>query len=195
MAGGDMVFETVPQLTRRLGDSLMAGQNNATILLGRDRVDGLNTGYGRVDSPGAGVGAGAIHLVVGRASENPSIIDDRASVYLSSKADPDIMAGTDGIGAPHKAESAVIMRADCVRITARNDMKLSVGKAYITLSADGGITLEGDISLGKSAAQRMIRGDAFALFWSTLVIPTPAGPSSPPPPLPDSVFSPRVKVG
>src|SRR6266568_3791451 len=129
----DMVFEQVPRLLRRSGDASFAGANNATILLGRDCLGNVDSGYGSIDAPGQGKGAGSIHMSVGRSSEDPSITDDSATVYVSSKTDPDLAAGTEGIGTTRKGVSGVVLRADCVRISSRTDFKLSVGKAYITI--------------------------------------------------------------
>lgn len=192
----DMVFEHVPRLLRRVGDNLIAGANNATVLLGRDRLGPVDSGYGTLEGPTKGMGAGAIHLIVGRQGENPSIPEDRATVYLSALTDPDLAAGTQdvGLGPRVTAASAVIGRADCVRISARTDFKISVGKAYITVESNGSVVIEGDVQLGEAAAERIIRGDTFAKFWSTVTVPTPMGPSGPPPPIPENAFSPRNKV-
>lgn len=191
----DMVYEDVPRLVRRVGDNLVAGTNNATILLGRDRLGSVDSGYGSRRSSGKGIGAGAIHSIVGRKSEDPSITDDAATVYISARTDPDLAAGTLGIGTQDRiTRSAVIMRADCVRISPRADLKISVGNAFLTMDQTGAIIIEGDVSLGVDAAERIIRGDAFATFWNTVTLPTPMGPSGPPPPLPNAVFSPRNKV-
>ena len=81
-----------------------------------------------------------------------------------------------------------------MRISARTDMKVSVGKAYLLIDSSGAIVIEGDVSLGEGAAERIMRGDAFAQFWSTVTVPTPMGPSGPPPPIPETVFSPRNLV-
>jgi hypothetical protein len=189
----DMVYERVPRLLRRVGDSLLAGENNATLLLGRDRVGGVDSGYGAIGSSD-GKGAGAIHLVVGRNAEDPSFTDDAATGYLSAKNDPDTMAGTDSFGEVRRAVSAVLVRADCVRVVPRTDLKVSVGKAYILVESSGRIVIEGDISLGKEARERLILADAFSTFWNSVTVPTPAGPSGPPPPLPDNVFSTQSKA-
>lgn len=190
----DMVFEEVPRLKRRAGDWCAAGQNNSSLLLGRDRLGSIDSGYGSLDSPGGGRDAGAIHAIVGRRGEDPSIADDRATVYLSAKTDPDFAADTSRIGSERKSASAVIMRADCMRLTARTDLKVSVGSAYLLIDSSGRVVIEGDVSLGEGAADRIMRGDAFAKFWSTVTVPTPMGPSGPPPPIPENVFSPSNKV-
>lgn len=190
----DMVFEEVPQIRRRIGDMVVAGANNSTILLGRDRVGAIDSGYGARGSSSGGAKAGAIHLMAGRVGEDPSISEDAATVYLSAKTDPDANAATDSFGEVRKEKSAVIMRADCVRIVPRMDFKLSVGSAYLLMDSSGKVTIEGDVSLGEGAAERIIRGEKWSQFWNTVTVPTPMGPSGPPPPIPESVFSPRNKV-
>lgn len=190
----DMVYEDVPRLSRRSGDMCIAGANNAAILLGRDRRDRIDSGYGTVTGEKQGKKSGSVHVVVGRSTEDPSIVDDMATIYLSSMTDPDYGIGTESIGPVRKGTSGIVMRADCVRISSRADFRLSVGKAYLTMESSGKIVIEGDVSLGADAAERMIRGDAFSTFWNTVTVPTPMGPSGPPPPIPGSVFSQRNKV-
>lgn len=190
----DMVYEDVPLLSRRQGDNVVAGQNNATILLGRDRDGSVDTGYGSRTHSGGGKGAGAIHAVVGRQSEDPDLWNDDATVYLSAKSDPDTQARTGKIGGRQTETSAVIMRADCVRVVPRTDFKVSVGSAYLLMTSEGKIVLEGDVQLGEGAAERLIRGEAFAAVWAVHGHPTPVGMSGPPQPLPQNVFSPTNKV-
>lgn len=186
----DPIYEEFPRLNTRAGDMQVASQNNSTILLGRDRVSDVTSGYGTQK------GAASIHVVVGRKGEDPVVTDDAATLYLSQKSDADLQAGTSGIGSQDRlGRPTAVLRADCVRIAPRVDIKISVGKAYMTMTADGKIVLDGEIQFGEGATDRILKGDEFAKFWSTLTIPTPVGPTSPPPPLPASVFSSRtVKV-
>lgn len=191
----DMVYEDVPFVSRREGDNLIAGQNNSTILLGRDRNGSVDSGYGSSTS-GGGRGAGAMHLVVGRKGNDPSVKDDAATLYLSARSDPDAQAGTESVQGSQKSKSAAVMRADCVRVSPRSDFKVSVGKAYLFIASDGRIIVEGDVQLGEGAAERIIRGDTFINQVFTLhKHPTAVGPSGPPiDPVPPSVFSNRNKV-
>lgn len=190
----DMVYEDVPRMSRRVGDNVVAGANNSTIVLGRDRIDGVDSGYGTVAHSDKGTSAGSIHLVVGRKGEDFDFQGDAATLYLSQRNDPDTVAETGAIGSAKTSKSAIVGRADCMRMVSREDFKLSVGKAYLTVSSDGKIVLEGDIQLGADAADRIIRGDKFAQFWLTHTHPTAVGPSGPPPPIPEACLAPRAKV-
>jgi len=192
----DMVYEDVPRLDRRTGDSMLANQNNATILLGRDRLDGVDTGYGSLDSSTKGRDAGAIHLMAGRRGEDPSFSNDASTAYLSAKSDPDRHAGTESIGSVSTGVSALLMRADCVRVVPRTDFKLSVGKAYLIVQSDGKVVIEGDVSLGEGASERILRGDTFVkVVHVPHTHPTAVGMSGPPAqPVPEAVYSPSNKV-
>lgn len=182
----DAVYEKVPLLQRRTGDNLLASQNNSTILLGRDRNGNVDSGYGNSKN------AAAIHLTTGRLTEDPSTKNDAATVYISSKTDPDEQVGTT-FGRQQKEVSAVILRGDCLRLTSRTDIKISVGQAYILMTSDGKIVIDGDISLKESASDKALKANAFAAFWNTVIVMTPQGPASPLPPLPQSVFS-SIKI-
>lgn len=188
----DIVKESVPRLDRRVGDHVIAGANNATIVLGRDRIDSVSSGYGSALSADGGKGAGAIHMAVGRRTEDPSVESDPASLYLSERSDPDRIVASPGPAVTSR--SSLIGRADCVRVSAREDIKISVGKAYITMNSSGQIIVEGDIALEENASQSIMRGEAFSAFWNNVRVPTPAGLSGPLPPIPPSIFTKRSKV-
>jgi hypothetical protein len=120
-----------PIFNNTLSEKVIQGQDNTWIVFGRDRPSDWDSGYG-----GKGhLKAGSIDIVVGRlsamdASENPGPVNsntgmDAARVYLSQKADIDeyynLSAGTTGLS---KALSAVAVKADAVRIIARDSLKL-----------------------------------------------------------------------
>lgn len=156
----DILKEDVPRFRQRRGDMVVSGPNNATIVLGRDRRDGRETGHG--DKPGSG----AITIVVGREGEDPSLPNDRATVYLSSRSDPDDVLGT-GQGGRQSEVSTVVAHADCVRIVARTDVKVVVGRAYLHMKADGSVVVEGDIKLGENASEHLIRQS----YHSSVMLP------------------------
>lgn len=110
----------------------LQGSDNTFIILGRDRPGGWDSGYG-----GQGhLKAGAIDIVVGRLSSvdartvkgklvNPNFGSDAARIYLSQKTDVDVnFAIPDGQTGSSKALSAIAIKADAVRVIARESLKL-----------------------------------------------------------------------
>ncbi len=158
----DILVEVVPRLTKRAGDAAFASANNSTILLGRDRIGSVDSGYG------SGSNAGAMHLIVGRSKTDPSLIDDSATIYLSMRSDPDLLVQTEKVGKTQRSMSAVLVRADCVRIVPRTDMKISVGNSYLSM-VDGSVVIESaSISLGNGGADHAVLGDAYRNAESSL---------------------------
>ena len=124
--------------------AFLQNDNNAFVVLGRDRPASLASGYGGQGATGAGM----IDLVAGRLSSTRSVIGfkrrdkktltgnnfaaDAARVYISQMANIDeyfglpdakpfqIMSST--------ARSAVGAKADHVRIIGRNDVKIYAGR-------------------------------------------------------------------
>lgn len=120
-----------PIFLQSASEKVVKGQNNTYIVLGRDRPGGLDSGYG-------GKGhekAGAIDIVAGRLSSvdattlngyvDPSFGADGARVYLSQKTDVDTNFGIiEGRTGSSIALSAVALKADDIRVIARNSLKL-----------------------------------------------------------------------
>ncbi len=129
--------------------------NNAFIVIGNDRVDKANTGYG-----GKGhTQSDAIDIVAGmggfspqeedsggrKRKQNPSFFVDAARIYVSQKTDVDknfgigefarydntkamslIPPGDEEIG-PYGAKSAVAVKADNVRLIGRESIRIVTG--------------------------------------------------------------------
>lgn len=189
MASG-VVREDVPQFRKRVGDNVLAGSNNSLIVLGRDRPAGVESGYE--------TGAGTVHIVVGRAGSDPSFSRDRAFVYVSARTDVD-----SNLGLPERAprgSSAAIVKSDAVRIVADSAV-IKIGRAVLTMSADGRITIDGDISLGEGAVSRLVKGELLVQQLLTHIHPyvqgqPQTGPAVYPsdPTLQTILASPLVKV-
>jgi len=131
---GDPLQEGVPQLVPTYTEKEIAGNNNTSIILGRDRRSTRYTGYG-----GAGhTQAGAIDIVVGRGSwkarscekdqlawVNPDFEKDAARIYISQKSDVDkyfqIAQGSIG---DSEARSSITVKADALRLVGREGIKL-----------------------------------------------------------------------
>jgi hypothetical protein len=133
--GGGILLEGVPNYVKADNEKVVAGDNNTWIVLGRDRPSSRVSGYGgRGDTQ-----AGSIDIVVGRmASEakslnennqsistDPNFQTDSARIHISQKTDVDdnfnLVSGKVGNS---KTKSAVAMKADGIRIIAREGIKL-----------------------------------------------------------------------
>ncbi|MBV04279.1 MAG: hypothetical protein CML45_07780 [Rhodobacteraceae bacterium] len=135
------LLEKVPKFNRAECELVFKNHNNAWIVLGRDRPDALDSGKG-----GAGeTKAGAIDICVGRMGFDPddnATVDnnfkgDAARIYISQRTDVDrnfaMPAGSRGMA---EEKSAIAMRADEIRINARNGIKLVTG-VYGKLNSSG----------------------------------------------------------
>jgi len=132
------VVEVNPNYNNTDAETVTKGLHNAFIILGRDRPRGIDSGYG-------GVGAtqcGTIDIVAGLGGANAKQVDeedkmvftdkspelDSARIYLSQRTDVD-----DNFNLPKgrvgqaKAKSAVAVKADAVRLIARDGIKLVTG--------------------------------------------------------------------
>jgi hypothetical protein len=120
-----------PDFNRTLSETVYEGQHNTWIVLGRDRPGGWNSGYGGLGH----LKAGAIDIVAGRLSAldsrtnsgpvNPSTAADAARIYLSQKTDIDVNYSIpDGVTGKSSALSGIAIKADAVRVIARDSLKL-----------------------------------------------------------------------
>lgn len=150
--------EFVPQYKNSSVDRVIENQDkgvNSFIVLGKDRPAGLNTGYG-----GKGhTQASAIDIVVGRYSAIPMGVEidlgnspkptkypavdpdftyDAARIYISQKADIDEYFGlTAGKVGNSLGKSAIALKADGVRIIAREGVKI-ISSGADSLNSQGG---------------------------------------------------------
>ena len=130
------MIEPTPAFYQADCEKVIKGQNSSYIVLGRDRVNSMQSGYGGTGA----VQSSMIDLVVGRMGSegnksqdedgediycNPSFTKDAARIYISQKTDIDdnfsLAAGKVGLS---KSRSAIAMKADAVRIIGREGIKL-----------------------------------------------------------------------
>jgi len=131
----ESLLEPLPRYIQAGSEKVVAGPNNAYVILGRDRPASRMSGYGgRGDTQ-----AGTVDIVVGlmgrlvkSVDENNEEIhvdknfkEDSARVYISQKTDIDrnfgLVPGRVGLS---EARSAVGIKADAVRIIGREGIKL-----------------------------------------------------------------------
>jgi len=121
--------EAVPHFIQTESEHVISNKNNSWIVLGRDRPRGIASGYGG----NTDTGTACIDLCVGRMSANPitdAYVDpnfrtDAARIYISQKTDIDENFNlTEGSLGMSETKSAVGIKADGVRIVAREGIKL-----------------------------------------------------------------------
>ena len=151
IAGKDL-SEAIPTYESVQSENVIEGPNNSFIIQGRDRPGNAYSGFG-----GRGATqAGRIDLIAGLGSShrdangnygppdssvlvNPNFAMDAARIYISQKSDIDKYMGLAEV--PNQSpsgRSAIGIKADAVRIHARNDIKIVTGRArYEGLGRDG----------------------------------------------------------
>lgn len=162
--GGDPIYEPVPKYIQTSTEKVIKNSNNSWIVLGRDRPKGRFSGYGGAGH----TQCASIDIVTGRKGTSeqwtdPDFKRDSARIYISQKTDVDanfgLAPGLIGTSAPINAEtaegtttvpqppisidkviprSAIAMKADGVRIIAREGIKLVTG-VDATNSQDGAV--------------------------------------------------------
>jgi hypothetical protein len=134
--------EPMPTLETAPSETIVTGEQNSFLILGRDRPSIMSSGYGALGA----FGASRIDLISGLASSwrnndgeygqpnketlvNPSFSMDAARIYISQKSDIDSYLGlAEGPYDESKGRSTIGLKSDVIRIHARNDIKLVTGR-------------------------------------------------------------------
>lgn len=173
---GELV-EPLPNFVQANCETIYSGKNNSYIVMGRDRPRSRNSGYGgRGDTQ-----ASMIDLVVGRMAHapldgvyvDPNFNTDSARIYISQKTDVDKNFGlTRGTSGSSISKSAIAMKADTLRLIAREEIKIISGAAEAN-SQGGDISFERfGISLiannNDAGLQPIVKGDNLVKAVSSL---------------------------
>ncbi len=134
---GDKSVEPIPGFIQTPSEKVITNYQNSWIVLGRDRPGNMVSGKG-----GEGqTGAASIDLVVGRLSANPiaktkqderifvdpDFTRDAARIYISQKTDIDVNFDLVEESAPVNNRSGIGIKADVVRMMAREGIKIVSG--------------------------------------------------------------------
>jgi len=175
----DVIKENVPAFYRRVGDRVIEGSNNVTMVFGTDRAApgdaDLDSGLGHINASGKGKGTGTWHLVTGRAGLNPNFTNDSSYIYVSMKTDVD-----DNIQSSEEFKTnsipTIILKTDSLRLIAKKNFKLLSNKTYITLDGENSVTIgvpgskdSGKIYLGSSAKEQVIFGNVHMKTFNAFV--------------------------
>lgn len=162
--------EIITRIKKRIGDIAFHGRHKAMILIGTDRKDTINSGYGETGQND--VDSAVIDLVVGYGSGsiNPDYKTDKSRIYIAEKTDPDIYFGIEK-GSEVTEEPAIIQTSDNVYLKARKKIKILndnvsiiVEGNEITIEATDKVTIksgqssvvlnkDGQVSVGTGSAQ------------------------------------------
>ena len=177
------LIEPLPNFIEAASEKVTKGKNNSYIVLGRDRPSTRSSGYGGLGDTQAGM----IDIVVGRMGSDVRGINkngekiftdsdfrkDAARIYISQKADIDDYFRISTDNSPDsQTMSAIGIKADDVRIIARQNIKLVTGTDP-TNSRNGAVLSVGGIDLiagnDDQDLQSIVKGDNLTEFLSELV--------------------------
>jgi len=140
--GNGRVREASPTYEKARAEKIFSDGNNNFIIMGRDRPTHPRSGFGAMGA----TEAGRIDLIAGLASSfphkdgtfgppnrktivNPNFAMDGARIYISQKANIDQYMGLSSVPRESGAGSSAIgMKADAIRIHARQDIKIVTGR-------------------------------------------------------------------
>jgi hypothetical protein len=142
---GSSLVETIPQRNNLESEYVIQGQSNSCVVLGRDRLasEYSTNYYGNLGTPGSGM----IDLCAGLSSQdpqrvvtdsdtgeeqevltNPDPFQDAARCYIAQRTNCDIAFGlADGQYGSAKNGSAVVNKADHIRLIGRQSIKICTG--------------------------------------------------------------------
>ena len=175
--------EAVPIYEAAPCETVIAGDNNAFVILGRDRPYSLGSGKGA-----SGGKCGRIHMIAGLAAAydnasdaletGPNLITDAATVYITERGNIDAYLGLPP-GKHRSADdrSAIALKADHTRIVARESIKMYAGPTKTssikkeTTSVGGELDMRGRIDLiagDEENLQPAVLGNHLAEYLSEL---------------------------
>jgi hypothetical protein len=125
----------------RISDNVLGGRLRSRIVIGSDRKDTINSGYG--DGGENDPESASIDLVAGFVGDsgNPNFSVDKSRLYLVGKTDPDDYLGIDK-GAKVEGEAAFIGISDNIYLKARKKVKIIGPKYSIVIDEEGNLLIE-----------------------------------------------------
>jgi len=142
------IREKVATYIARASDIVFSGRNKSRIILGTDRQDNVNSGYGD-ESDDPQQGSSTIDLVAGFIDGNIDHVNDKSRIYISEMTNPDeyfqmedsVVTGN-GFGREVEKEPAIVSTSDNLYFKARKNIKIRNENITILISEDGNIEIE-----------------------------------------------------
>lgn len=155
-----MIRRVIPTFLRRISDFVLPGRNSSMIVIGTDRKDVANSGYG--DGGKNKTESSMIDLVAGYKKQNPDYKDDASRVLISECTDPDEYFGINK-GSEQKSTPSVVISSDQVYLKARKNIKIVNDNFSIIVNESGEVeistTSSGKIKCGSSVITLKSNGE------------------------------------
>lgn len=138
-----MIRETIKRITQRLSDIVIQGRNRSMIILGTDRKDSVDSGYG--DGGQNEIESATIDIVTcwDPDSNTPNYKEDKSRIYISGKTDPDNYFDINK-GESVEGEPAIVNISDNIYLKARKKIKILNDNISILISENGEIEIEAE---------------------------------------------------
>lgn len=151
-----MIRERFAAYIARLTDVLFAGRNRSRIVIGTDRKDTVDSGYG--DGGQNDPDSASITLTAGfdGASGDPDFLNDKTTLYLSGKTDPDSYADITK-GSTVEGEAVILGISDNIYYKARKKTKIVGPKYSILIDEDGNCLIECETKIELKVGQNIVR--------------------------------------
>lgn len=138
-----VIVDQIVNFLARQSDRVFSGRNRTRIVLGTDRKNTINSGYGAggEDDPESST----IDIVAGYLPDSGDVnyTDDKSRIYVSGKTDPDDYFEID-VGTKAEGVAAIVHISDYVYLKARKSLKIVNDKFSILIEENGRMTVKSD---------------------------------------------------
>lgn len=138
------ILESISTFIKRASDTFFPGRNGAYILIGTDRKDKTDSGYGEGGKNEKG--SATVDIAAGHKKSNPDYVNDSSRVYISAKTDPDDYFDITK-GQVVKGEPSIVLSSDNTYIKSRKNIKILNDNFSILVSEDGSVLIETSANL------------------------------------------------
>lgn len=157
-----MIRQTIAGILTRASDFVLRGRNRSMIIVGTDREDTVDSGYGAggENDPDSA----AIDIVAGfdADQENINYDTDNSRIYVAQKTNPDEYFDI-SVGNEVQGEPAIIQKSDHLYMKSRKKIKIVNDNVSINIDEDGNIEIEAqtktEIKVGNSKIMISQNGD------------------------------------
>lgn len=179
-----IIDDAVKWLKRRVDEQIIEGRNKVRLIIGTDRKNTVDSGYG---SGGANdKESGAFILTVGGDEEDLNLTEDDVVFFMSGKTDPDDYFAVD-MGEEKKETSAAALSSNNIYLIAKDSIKIFRNNYVINMTENGvvierkngpKISLNQDgIVVGNGQEEFAPLGQKLKTWLETSTIQTAMGPA------------------